>query len=206
MKTIRPVLLMILLTGTAAAQAPSSAPGPSDLTVIKINWRRVDPGNPFLHASQGSDDPVNALKRVVNTSRINEANSARESGTNPPPPRLLSMSSAPDTGPPPVRAWSGFIYEFTVKNTGPKIIRQIAFEYAFTDPRTQQKVGRRDYKSKVKIRPGMTAKIVVRSSSRPFGTINAAQAGRDPHELSPEQMVIQKIKYEDGSVWERSSN
>jgi hypothetical protein len=196
---------MILLAGVAAAQAPSSAQIPSDVTVIKINWRRVEPSNPFLHASQGTDDPVAALKRVVNTSRINEANSARDSG-NPSPPKLLSVPSGPDTTPPTVRAWSGFVYEFTVKNTGEKIIRHIAFEYSFTDPRTQQTVGRREYKSKVKIRPGMTAKIVVRSSSRPLGTVSVAQAGRDPHELSPEQMVIQRIKYDDGSVWERSSN
>ena len=204
MRILTPALLMILLAGSAAAQVPSSTSGPADLSVIKISWRRVEPNNLHLNPTQVIN-PESTLKRAVNTSRINEANSARDSGMSTPPPRLLSVSSAPDLAAPPVRLWSGYLYEFKVKNTGEKTIRRIAFEYSFTDPRTQQTVGRREFKSKVKIRPGMTANIVVRSSLRPLGTVNVAQAGRDPHELAPEQMVIQTITYDDGSVWQRTA-
>jgi hypothetical protein len=196
--------MMILLTASAAGQDSSSTSGAPDVTVVKINWRRVEPINPMLIESRHSTNPEAGLRRAVNRARINEANSARESGGNPPPPKLLSEPSVPDS-PPPVRAWSGFIYEFTVKNTGSKIIRHVVFEHSFTDPDTQRSVRRRQYKSKVKIQPGATAKIVTRSSLPPFGVINARQAGQTSQDQSSEQMVIQRIKYADGSVWQREA-
>ena len=205
MKTLTLALLMTLLAGSAAAQVSSTTSGAPDVSVIKINWRRVEPSNAVLIEGRQGASPDYAARQAVNASRINEANSARESGGNPPPPKLLALPSIPDPIP-PVRAWSGFVYEFTVKNTGAKIIREVVFEYSFTDPGTQRTVGRRQYKSKVKILPGMTAKVVVRSSLPPIGTINAAKAGQNPQEQSPDQMVIQTIKYADGSMWKRSSD
>jgi hypothetical protein len=203
MKTLKLALLVVLLAGSAAAQVPSSTSGAPDVSVIKISWRKVG-WNPKLNGIPSATNPDGALRMAVNTARINEYNSARDSGANPRPPVLLSVPSVPDS-PPPMRPWTGFIYEFTVKNTGAKIIRHLIFEYAFTDPGTQQTVGRRQYKSKVKIRPGMTANVVVRSSLPPIGTINATQTGQDSQDQSPEQMVIERIKYADGSVWQRGS-
>ena len=203
MKTLKLALLMILLTGSADAQVSSSTSGAPDVTVLKISWRRVEPGNPKLNEA-GIISADSAARMAVNTARINSANSARESGANTPPPALLHIPATPDS-PPAVRPWVGFIYEFTVKNTGARIIRQVVFEYSFTDPRTQKTVGRRQYKSNVKIRPGMTANLVVRTSLRPIGTIDATQAGQNQQDQSPEQVVIQKIKYADGSVWQRGA-
>ena len=203
MKTLKLSLLMILLAGSAAAQVPSSTSGAPDVTVVKINWRWVG-HNARLNEVRGSYNPDYALRTAVNTARMNEYISARDSGANPLPPRLLSVPSVSDPIP-VVYPWSGFIYKFTVKNTGSKIIRHLVWEYSFTDPATQRKVGVRQYKSSVKIRPGMTADLVVRSSLPPIGTINATQAGQNSQDQSPEQMVIQRIKYADGSVWQRGS-
>lgn len=206
MKTLKLTLLMILLTGSAAAQVPSSTSAAPDVTVLKIRWRRMERINPQLNQPTQSGNPEDSLRAAVNTARINEYNSARDSGANPRPPALLSTPSTTYSPAPPVRMWAGFIYEFTVKNTGSKIIRKLVWEYSFTDPATQQTIGRRQYKSNVKILPGMTAKLVVRSTLPPVGTINAAQAGgQNAQDQLPEQMVIQSIKYADGSVWQRSS-
>jgi hypothetical protein len=204
MKTLKLALLIILLAGSAAAQVPSNASGAPDVTVIRITWRRVERSNPQLNQTPQSGNPEDALRRAVNTARTNEYNSARDSGANPRPPLLLSVPSIPYS-PSLVRLWAGFIYKFTVKNTGAKTISEVAWEYSFSDPGTQRKVGRRQYKSKVKIRPGMTANLVVRSSLPPIGTINVTQSGQDTQDQSSEQMVIQRIRYADGSVWQRSS-
>lgn len=204
MKTSRLTLLMILLAGSAAAQDLSSSSGAPDVTVLKISWHRVAPSNPQLNETRVGGGPE-AAKMAVNQARINENTSARDSGGSPPAPVLLPVSSAPESIP-FVRPWSGWEYKFTVKNTGAKTIRQVAFEHTFTDPGTQQTLRRRQYKSKVRIRPGMTATIVVRSSLPPTGTINARQTGQNPADQSQEQMVINRIKYADGSVWQRSSN
>lgn len=200
MKTLKLALLIILLAGSAAAQVPSSASGAPDVTVLKVSWRRVSRSNPRLDEVPPRN-PERTLRMAVNTARINAANSARSQGIDR-LPVLLDVPSIPYS-PPTVRPWAGFIYEFTIKNTGSKIIRKLVWEYSFTDPVTQRTVGRRQFKSSVKILPGMTAKLVARSSLPPVGTINAARAGQNSPDQSPEQMVIQRIKYADGSVWQR---
>jgi hypothetical protein len=204
MKTLQLTLLIILLTGGAAAQVPANKSGAPDVAVIGISWRRVAPGNPNLTAAGVGGSPDYAARMAVNTARINENISARQSGGNPPPPQLLYLPSIPDS-PPIVRPWSGWVYEFTIKNTGAKIIRQMTFDYTFTDPGTQQTVRRRQYKSNVRIAPGITAKIVVHSSLPPMGTIKATQTGQNPADQSAERMVINRIKYADGSIWQRSA-
>ncbi len=203
MRALKLSLLMILLTGSAAAQSSSTVSDPSGVTVLNINWRRVEPVNPKLN-DRILTNADSGARRAVNTARTNEANSARENGLNPPPPALLTYPASPEA-PPVVRPWSGYICEVTVKNTGAKTIRQLVFDYSFTDPRTQRTVGHRQFKSKVKIHPGMTAKVAVRTSSRPVGTVAAAPAGPNQPAQSAEQIVIQKIKYADGSVWQRSA-
>lgn len=204
MKTLKLALLMILLAGSAAAQVSSSTSAAPDVTVLKISWRKVS-RNPQFVGALPNDNPERALKMAVNRSRINEANSARNNEAGSARPLvLLEVPAVPDA-PPVVRPWSGFIYEFTIQNTGSKIIRKLVWEYSFTDPGTKQTVGRRRYQRSVKILPGKTAKLVERSSSGPVGTINARQGGQTAQEPSPEQMVIQSIKYDDGTEWKRNS-
>lgn len=197
MKILKLAVLMILLAGTAAAQGSSTADAPG-VSVLKISWRWVAPGNPRLNDTRTFASPDSAARRAVNTARINENKSARARGIDTPPPVLLEYPASPDPIP-AVRPWSGFVYEITVQNNGAKTIRQIVFAYSFTDPRTHVTVGRRQFKSKVKIRPGMTANLVVRSS-RPMGTVDATQAGANRPDQSPDQVVIERIKYADGSV------
>lgn len=206
MKTLKSVLLMVLLAGGVAAQTSvkesDTAP---DVEVVKIIWRRVE-RNPKLDETPAIPNPERALRMAVNSARISAAEQDRRNQTGPvSPPVLLPVPPVPDS-PPTVRPWSGYIYEFTVRNTGSKTIRKLAWEYSFTDAATGRKVGRRQYKSDVKILPGMTAKVVVRSSLPPIGTVNAALGdGNGGPDKSPEQMVINRIQYADGSIWKRTA-
>lgn len=203
MKTLKLSVLMILLAGSAVAQTSSTTSGPSDVTVLQVHLRFVEPGNPKLDQPQIFTNADAGARRAVNAARMNEFKSRRDLADPTPPPALLAVpDSAPVT--PTARRWSGFIYEITVKNSGTKTIRQLDFDYSFPDLRTQQSVGRRHYKSKVKIHPGMTAKLVVRSYRRPMGTVAASKAAANQPDQSPEQVEIQRIKYADGSMWQRS--
>lgn len=204
MKILQSALLLILLAGGATAQVTSAgAEKTPDVEVLQITWRRVD-YNPMLN-----DRPITTSERAgvaaVNSVRMQQA---RQDSMNNPgrpiTPVLIGIPAAPEPLP-VVRPWTGFIYEFKVRNTGTKTIRKVEWEYSFSDPATRKKVGRRSYKSKVKILPGATANLTVRSSLPPIGTINAKQAASGRLDQSPEQMVIQKIEYADGSVWKRSS-
>lgn len=204
MKIIKSTLLLLLFAAGVAAQAPSDASSAPGVEVIQITWRRVNAVDPRLLEGPITQNPERAARLAVNNARVAEYNSARMAGNAVPPPVLLEVPPAIPTAP-MIRPWSGFIYEFTVRNTGTKTIRRIAWEYSFIDPTTKRQVGRRQYKSNVKILPGKTSKLTVRSSLPPIGTVNARQAGLNSQTSSPDQMVIQSIKYDDGSVWKRGS-
>lgn len=203
MKILKSALLLILLAGGATAQVTATTSDKPDLEVLQITWRRVD-HNPMLN-DRPIPNPERAQIRAVNSARMQAAQQAtRNNPGRPVAPALLAEPSVPDM-PPVVRPWTGFIYEFKVRNTGEKTIRKVAWEYSFSDPGTKKKVGKRSYKSKVKVLPGATASLTVRSSQPPIGTIDAKRAGTSQMDQSPEQMVIQRIEYTDGSVWKRDS-
>jgi hypothetical protein len=196
MKALNLMLLVFLLAGVAIAQDSMNkhgASGASDVDVIKISWSWVG-HNPKLDNATFDGNPERGLRMAVNAAR-----------TNADPTQPMLSVPAPETPPPTVRPWTGWLYKFTVRNMGAKTIRKLVFEYAFTDPATQRTVGRRQYKSNVKILPGMTANLVARSVLPPIGTINATQAGQNSQDQSAGQVVIQTIKYADGSVWQRGS-
>jgi hypothetical protein len=201
MNFLKPTLLIILLAAGATAQVASGTSGPPDITVVKISWRSVE-RNFKLDTADPIGVPGSTARVAVNQARINETNRANNPGDHA-PPVLLDIPSAP-AAPPNLRQWFNFIYEFTVKNTGSKIIRNLIWEHSFTDPATQQVVRRREYKSSKTIRPGKTVKLVVHSNLRPIGTTNANQAKQTSQDLSLEQMVIKRIEYTDGSVWVRN--
>jgi hypothetical protein len=200
MKFLNVTLLLFLLTGSAAAQATSSTPSAPDVAVIKISWRRVESNSKLEEdpnrVSQQQADLERAQKQAISQNR------ARASAGQPQTP-IPTVGTAPPS--PTVRPWTGYVYEFKVMNTGAKTIRKLVWEHVFIDLRTQQKIGRRQYKSKMKIRPGMTANLVARSDLPPIGTLDVTQVNNNPQDQSSGQMVIQRIEYTDGSVWTPAS-
>ena len=99
-----------------------------------------------------------------------------------------------------------YIYEVKVRNTGEKEIRTLIWEYVFFEPGTERELGRRRFVSRESIGPGKTRNLVLRSASSPTGTIDASKAGKKSRDEYSEQVVIQRIEYADGSVWQAASN
>ena len=99
-----------------------------------------------------------------------------------------------------------YVYEVKIRNTGEKRIRTLTWEYVFFEPGTELEVGRRRFVSRVNIPPGRTGNVVMRSTSPPTGTFDAAKAGKKSSDQYAEQVVIQSVVYADGSVWQAASN
>lgn len=72
------------------------------------------------------------------------------------------------------------------------------WDYVFTDPRTQQETFRYHFASKAKIKPGKSAKLAIYSGATPYLIVNANQSRGQTNE----RVVIKRIVYADGSVWE----
>ena len=99
-----------------------------------------------------------------------------------------------------------YVYEVKFRNTGAQGIRRVTWEYVFFEPGTETELGRRRFISKVNLSPGGTTNVVVRAAASPTGTVDARKAGKKPKDMYSEQIVIQRIDYEDGTFWRPASN
>lgn len=206
MKTMRLALLMALLSGVAAAQGASSPPAAPDVVVVDISWRKVQPPPRFEDSVASGNSVVGerAARMAVNEARLNGARDATVTGADP-SPALIDVPRSDPNATRVVRPGPEYVYEFTVRNTGSRAIRHLDWEHAITDPATGKTLARRRYKSDVKILPGETAKLAPGAASSRAGAAGAQQSAQGSQGRPAGQMVIRKIKYEDGSEWKRDS-
>ena len=189
--------LFLLGAGAAAAQTPTATPAaPPDLVLLKQKWQSFT-RNPALDA-----DPFDANEEFEDArqaQRINEIrNTIRARGGEPrePTPARVSKINNPDS-----KQIVTYDYRAKVKNTGAKTIRVIDWGYTFLDPETRQEIGRHLYTTRVKIRPGRDSELIGRSGKPQTSTVSVKNAGK---ELG-EQVVIYRVQYDDGSVWQPPS-
>lgn len=202
--------LLLLISGLPAAQQAQQpqpvAQGPEDVAVVKFSWRKERvPGweNRQFGTSGETYDAMRA--RVDNERRIQAARNSgnkAELGRRESAAKMLEDANAPkgskDAGPPR----DGYRYKVTVSNAGTKTVKLIDWDYVFLDPNTRQEVARRQFTSEEKVRPGKDRELEVFILSPPFLTVNAA-ASRTGEAPFVEQVILMRVEYSDGTVWQR---
>jgi hypothetical protein len=199
------ILCAVLLGAVAAsAQTASPAPAPPDIVVLQKNWRLV------VRTAALDEDPFEANKEfneALRAQRENDIqNAIRARGAEsrvPPPPRNKKTSDVPSS------PTATYLYQVKIRNTGTKAIRAVDWGYIFTDPETQREVGRHRYSNKVKIRPAQNNDLIGRTSSHPTFAVNIGNTGKEPGKQPgkqlTEQVVIYRVEYDDGTVWQNPS-
>jgi len=189
-----PVLLGFALC--ASAQVPGPSPAPR-VIVIEKNWH-VEVINPALEKDPFAPNTARQQEENAQKDDARENENRIKQGVPTLPPRTPPTKA--ETG--SHRLWTEYVYELKVRNTGEKPIRTLSWDYIFFEPGTDREVGRRQFTSIVSIRPGGIRKVTIRSATPPTGTIDASNAGKKSRDQYSEQVVIQRIGYADGSVWQ----
>jgi hypothetical protein len=203
MKAISPVLLLFLVPGGASAQVLADPSDSSKVTVIEKKWR-VEVRNPALEEDpfRASNEHAESERDRKDTLRQNDARGRL--GLPPVPVPNRGRAGVVETR---QRGLSiTYIYEVKVRNNAEKAIRTLAWDYVFFEPGTEQEVGRLRVISETSIGAGKTKNLVLRSASPPTGTIDATKVNKKSQEQYIERVVIQRIEYADGSVWEAPLN
>ncbi|HEX8338506.1 MAG TPA: hypothetical protein VF621_17440 [Pyrinomonadaceae bacterium] len=200
MRTVFSLLCLLLLGAAAAtAQTPPPPAAPPDLVVLQKKWQAYV-RNPALDRDpfDANDDFADAQRQQKINDLQNKIRGRGNEALEPPPPRVKQNNDPP----PPPGVFTTYVYKARVRNTGTKTVRVIDWGYTFLDPETRQELGRHLYTAKVKIRPGQDNELVGRSAKPQTGTVSVKNAGK---ELG-EQVVIYRVEYEDGSVWQPARN
>lgn len=207
-------LLILLLTAAFSISAQiSGAADASNLAVIEKKWSFTKQPYSLLDTSKPFGDPQGAFsandsqrefsQAVKENTRQNEIRTAQGLPRLPPPTRGGSSSNDSKT---PADAARFYKYQVKVKNTGQKTIRFVTWDYVFFDNTKKTEAGRRHFITAKKIRAGETGKLSEKSFSYPTNTIDAAQGDKKFNEQYSERIIIQKIEYSDGTVWNAASH
>src|SRR5687768_11367896 len=94
-----------------------------------------------------------------------------------------------------------FTYNLVVRNDSSKKIREIDWDYVFSDAQTREELGRRQFTSAEKIDPGKTKKLTIRVSSPPTLKIDVYRMGKKESDGLAGAIEISRILYDDDSEW-----
>ena len=203
MRTAVSIFFLLLLgAASTAAQtppattAPATPAAPPDLVILQKKWQS-HVRNPALDADPfDANDDFETARQEQRINEIRNTIRARGNEAREPPPITNNKINNPDS-----KQIVTYVYRARVKNTGAKTIRIIDWGYTFLDPETRQELGSHLYTTKVKIRPGQDGELIGRSGKPQTSTVNVKNAGKEPGE----QIVIYRVQYDDGSVWQSPS-
>jgi hypothetical protein len=190
------VLLSLVFAISIAAQETATASDPSDVTVLEKSWYKS-----FISPA-GDSNPLRPNENLIRQTQAEKAEIRDRDYRLPSTtePRMPAPAPRPI---PPGPAKDIYVYKIKVKNTGPKNIKALDWEYQFLHPDTQEVLGSRRIVSRVKLAPGKTQDVEVRLIQKPTIIVSADQLGKKYRDQFTERVIIHRINYGDGSVWRR---
>ena len=198
MKFFGIMFFVFAIVAVSTAQTATATSDPSDLQVVKMSWKaqtrpardiRPEDNNPAMQKLPGKDQRVVRTTRGERLPVYDQAERASRE----------SDDIWPETG----ATVRGYEYQATVRNTGQKEIKAVDWQYNFTDSQDQSFVTHHRFQSMTKIAPGKEVKLSKFTTAAPTQVVNAKAVENKRDKPYSEQVMITRIVYTDGSVWER---
>jgi len=204
MKALAALSLALFLAGASNALAQTTAQDPTDLAVLKYSWSKErigwerDPFSPPVESNdemrirQRDEKRIEDAKRSGSGSELNRAE--RDARADAAIKERLRQKAPPRYA---------YRYKVSIKNTGTKTVKAIDWDYIFFDPNAQIEIGRHQFTSEEKIRPGKSEELDVVIISPPTKTISADALSNEKRPPFDERIVLIRIEYSDGTFWQR---
>jgi hypothetical protein len=104
---------------------------------------------------------------------------------------------------PKAKPVEGYSYRVRVQNASAKIVEIIFWEYQFVDPANPSALARRQFLCGVNIKPDKEKELQAFSTFGPTDVVNAGSPGDKSETAFRERVLINRVEYKDGSVWQR---
>ncbi|HKC62742.1 MAG TPA: hypothetical protein VKB86_03850 [Pyrinomonadaceae bacterium] len=224
MKLLLPIFLLtpVFALGQGADSKKSAEADDSSLTVVKYSWRREREASlsrepPGQSGSSLPEVGNNASDRSVNSrSGSNESIGSRNpTVVNAPTPAarqeqvvdnsIAALHKAEDKAINEAgRRQPSYIYKYWVRfnNSAVRKIRAFYWELDTQESSDPADIAQRQFFCKAEISPGKMKDVQAVSHRSPSLGINAAASSGDS--LRPyEKIVVNRVEYEDGTIWQR---
>lgn len=195
-----PLLLLLL----APIQNPAITDEGSPLMVISAKW-----ASSRLTVEQANSASVPPAPAMIPANKNFERNRRANLPAGDRDPNLdtidgrsaaLEKSVQDSRAPKPV---DGFVYRLKVHNTNTKVIEFLFWEYQFIDQSNATPASQRQFLCAVFIKPDKDKNVEAFSTSGPGGVINVGMLSKKSGDLFQEKVVINRVEYADGSIWQR---
>jgi hypothetical protein len=98
---------------------------------------------------------------------------------------------------------NGFEYQVKVRNASTKIIEIVFWEYQFIESKDPANLLRRQFLCGVNIKPNKEKELEAFSLASPSVAVNVDSLANKSEKLFAEKVVINRVEYADGSIWQR---
>jgi len=193
------ILFLIVLSGSVQPQTPPSQNSQSSLQIIRFGWSKYQQGGLETGVSAAGDKKPQGNSQTDRQIEILRQQAPENKQTIEDLEEIKRQRQRAPVGN-SKRPAEKISYKYTleVQNTSAKQIVEVAWDYVFTDPKTNQEALRHHFVTKVKIRPDKNAKLAVYNGGAPYQVVSVTGASNNKNE----QVVIKRIVYSDGSVWQ----
>jgi hypothetical protein len=96
----------------------------------------------------------------------------------------------------------GFRYKLSVRNDSTKAVKEFDWDYVFTDSATGDELGRHKFTSEGHVSPGRSKEFSFFIPNPPTLRVSAYALDKSERSGLSEQIVLVRVLYEDGTVWQ----
>jgi hypothetical protein len=195
---MKPFLVIALLVLGLMAQAQTGLQGASDLVVLKFNCGLYESRTRVIRSVQEPDPPMNEPIRINQTTRNEPQEVINRRDLQERQAQLKAAEiNAAHSGQKESRL---YYYRLEVKNASTKAVKNFAWAY---QPAESPDPSDRQFFCVVKAKPNESKAFELFSPLAPSRVVDASKAGDKPEKDSKGKVIINKIEYMDGSVWQR---
>lgn len=186
-------LLMIMVSVTFSLAQKADATQPSDVTILSQNWEKYAKRARLSASDTTGETHAETLDRIKGETSNDPSRTVP--GAKPAPFRSKPVKTLP-------KSTQGYQYKASVKNSGVKVIRAVSWQYIFTDPGSGEKLASHRFHTRKKISPGQVKELAEFDIAPPSKVVSAAGLEKSVAEPFAERVVITRVEYGDGTVWQ----
>ncbi len=205
MKTL--FLLPLLLLFVSLPQNPAASEN-SGLTVVgykcaKARQNVKEPPPPSTIVTPPAAAVTAQNKNFQRNARVNDPAGVRDPNGDTIDGRSAALEKMiQDSRAPAVKTSGSFAYSIKVHNDSTRAVEVLFWEYQFTDPMNAANVTRRQFLCGVNIKPNKDKEVQAFTLLGPGDVVSAQSIANAPGS-SPEKVIINRVEYADGTIWQR---
>lgn len=200
MKIVIVILAFVFLVEAAHAQSVNAP----EVELVKFSWSKERlnwEGNPFGGPNENFHQMqfrARSEKRVSDAKRSNSAEIGKFEKEAKADAVIVETANKNSSQP---RYY--FLYRASMKNVSTKVIKEIDWDYVFTDAATDEELDRRQFTSVQTIGPNKQKELTFMLQTPPTRRISVHSLDKKERVGINESVVIVRVQYADGSVWEQ---